>query len=131
MDLRQNTPFQIEVDFTLPRGFIDDVGVLHRQGVMRLATAGDEILPLRDPRVHQNEAYLAVIILARVITRLGDLQVVDTRTIEGLFASDMDYLQQLYEKLNRGDGDTSGVASNGVMREPGPFIKGLRTMGEA
>lgn len=95
--------FATEVEFTLPKGYIDARGVLHRDGVMRLATAADEILPLRDPRVQQNEAYLTVIVLARVILRLGGLTDIDTRTIEGLFASDLDYLQRLYERLNGGD----------------------------
>src|SRR5258706_1850254 len=92
--------FQTEVEFTLPRGYLDATGVLHRRGVMRLATAADEILPLRDPRVQQNQAYLAIIVLARVISKLGDLPSIDTRIIEGLFASDLDYLQRTYERLN-------------------------------
>src|SRR5207247_3863483 len=88
--------FQTEVEFTLPKGYLDEHGVLHRRGVMRLATAADEILPLRDPRVQQNQAYLAVIVLARVVTKLGDVPNIDTRVIEGLFASDLDYLQRTY-----------------------------------
>lgn len=95
--------FATEVNFTLPKGYLDPDGVLHADGVMRLATAADEILPLRDPRVQQNPAYLAVIVLARVITRLGSLPDVNTRVIEGLFASDLDHLQNLYEQLNTGD----------------------------
>src|SRR5258707_146214 len=83
-----------EVAISLPKGYIDEHGVLHRRGVMRLATAADEILPLRDPRVQQNQAYLAVIVLARVITKLGDVQNIDTKVVEGLFASDLDYLQR-------------------------------------
>ncbi len=98
--------FQTEVEFTLPKGYVDADGELHRTGVMRLATAADEILPLKDPRVQQNPAYLAVIVLARVITRLGSLPDVNTKVIEGLFASDMSYLQAMYEQLN-GDHDTS------------------------
>jgi hypothetical protein len=132
---RSAVPFQTEVGFTLPKGFIDEFGTLHRNGVMRLATAADEILPLRDPRVQQNEAYLAVIVLARVVTRLGDLPVVDTRAIEGLYASDMAYLQQLYEELNRGEGDAAGVpivhAANGSPRAAGQNEKGFRVLGEA
>ena len=92
--------FATEVNFTLPKGYLDPDGVLHTDGVMRLATAADEILPLRDPRVQANEAYLAVIVLARVIVRLGSLQDVHTGVIEGLFASDLAYLQRLYEDLN-------------------------------
>jgi len=92
--------FQTEIEFELPKGFVDEAGALHRHGTMRLATAADEILPLRDPRVQQNEAYLAVIVLARVITRLGSLADVHTGVIEGLYASDFAYLQQLYERFN-------------------------------
>ncbi len=95
--------FQTEIEFELPKGYLDDAGTLHRSGAMRLATAADEILPLRDPRVQQNEAYLAVIVLARVITRLGSLPDVHAGVIEGLFASDLAYLQRLYEAFNAGD----------------------------
>ncbi len=95
--------FQTEIEFELPKGYVDDAGTLHRRGTMRLATAADEILPLRDPRVQQNEAYLAVIVLARVILRLGSLPDVHTGVIEGLFASDLAYLERLYEKFNNGD----------------------------
>jgi hypothetical protein len=94
--------FQTEIPFTLPKGYMVD-GVLHRQGVMRLATAGDEILPLKDPRVHQNPAYLTVILLSRVVTKLGSLTDVHPGIIEGLYASDLTYLQALYQDLN-GDG---------------------------
>lgn len=100
MRLRSDTGFQTEIEFTLPKGYVDSSGALHRQGVMRLATAADEILPLRDPRVQQNAAYLAVIVLARVIVKLGSLPDIDTRVVEGLFASDLDYLQRLYERIN-------------------------------
>jgi hypothetical protein len=92
--------FATEMHFTLPKGYLDADGVLHTDGVMRLATAADEILPLRDQRVQQNPAYLAVIVLARVVTRLGSLPDVNTKVIEGLFASDLDHLQTLYEQLN-------------------------------
>ncbi|MGE5109250.1 MAG: hypothetical protein ACM3JB_00240 [Acidobacteriaceae bacterium] len=92
--------FQTEIEFELPKGYLDDSGTLHRRGTMRLATAADEILPLRDPRVQQNEAYLAVIVLARVITRLGTLSDVHTGIVEGLYASDLAYLQRLYDKFN-------------------------------
>lgn len=95
--------FRTEVEFELPKGYLDDSGTLHRRGLMRLATAADEILPLRDPRVQQNEAYLAVIVLARVIVRLGTLPDIHTGVIEGLYASDLAYLQRLYESLNAED----------------------------
>jgi hypothetical protein len=111
MALRAHGGFQTTVDFTLPKGYLDEHGVLHRQGVMRLATAADEILPLRDPRVQQNQAYLAVIVLARVIDKLGDVSSIDTRVVEGLFASDLDYLQRLYERINSGDPEGERVES--------------------
>ncbi|SUS04677.1 Secreted protein [uncultured Defluviicoccus sp.] len=96
--------FQTEVEFTLPKGYLAADSVLHRDGVMRLATAADEILPLKDPRVQQNPAYLTIIVLARVIIKLGSLPDINTKIIEGLFASDLNYLQALYERLN-GDGE--------------------------
>jgi hypothetical protein len=92
--------FQTEHEFTLPLGFVDDEGNLHRHGVMRLATAADEILPLRDPRVQANEAYLIVILLARVITKLGSVAAVNTKLIEGLYAADLAYLQAMYNRVN-------------------------------
>src|SRR5215813_1400985 len=98
--MNNHSSFQTETEFELPKGYVDDSGALHRRGTMRLATAADEILPLRDPRVQQNEAYLAVIVLARVITRLGTLSDVHTGIIEGLYASDLAYLQRLYERFN-------------------------------
>lgn len=100
MSTRTDRGFQTEVEFTLPRGYLDAECVLHRQGVMRLATAADEILPLRDPRVQQNPAYLAILVLARVITRLGNLTEINTGVIEGLYATDLDHLQRLYERIN-------------------------------
>jgi len=92
--------FQIEFDFTLPKGFVDENGNLHRDGVMRLATAADEILPLKDPRVQQNPAYLSVILLSRVVVRLGSLQFVNPRVIEGLYSADFSYLQDMYRRIN-------------------------------
>jgi len=92
--------FETEFAFTLPRGYVDDSGQLHREGIMRLANAGDEILPLRDPRVQQNPAYLTVILLARVIVRLGSLPAVDTKIVEKLFTADLAYLQDLYQRIN-------------------------------
>jgi hypothetical protein len=107
MSTKSPLGFRTEVEFELPKGYVDEAGTLHRRGMMRLATAADEILPLRDPRVQQNEAYLAVIVLARVIVHLGQLPEVHTGIIEGLFASDLAYLQRLYEELNSlDDGDT-------------------------
>jgi hypothetical protein len=95
--------FQTEFEFTLPCGFLDEDGTLHRDGVMRRATAADEILPLKDPRVAKNPAYLAVILLARVVTRLGTLDQVNPRIVEGLFAADFAYLQARYNEWNQLD----------------------------
>lgn len=92
--------FQEEFTFTLPRGFVDLQGNVHKEGVMRLANAGDEILPLCDPRVQQNPAYLTIILLARVVTKLGTLAAVDTNVIEKLYTMDLAYLQDLYQKIN-------------------------------
>jgi hypothetical protein len=92
--------FQTEIEFRLPRGYMDEDGTLHHQGVMRLATAADEILPLKDPRVQSNPAYLTVIVLSRVVTKLGGLPDVNPRIIENLYASDVSYLQSLYQTLN-------------------------------
>jgi hypothetical protein len=89
-----------EYAFTLPRGLPGVDGELHRDGAMRLATARDEIEPLRDPAVRSNEAYLTVLLLARVVTRIGDLSDITPEVIEGLYAADFDHLQQLYERLN-------------------------------
>jgi hypothetical protein len=91
---------QTEFAFELPRGYIDAEGRVHRQGVMRLATAMDEIAPLRDMRVRANEAYLGVLLLSRVITRLGDMDRVSPQVIESLFAADMAYLQDFYRRIN-------------------------------
>lgn len=92
---------QTEYDFTLPIGYLDDTGTLHRQGTMRLATAADEILPLKDPRVQGNQAYLIVILLARVITRLGTVDSINPKVIEGLYSADLAYLQDFYNEINR------------------------------
>jgi len=97
---------QTEFEFTLPRGYVDEEGNLHRQGVMRLATAMDEIAPLRDPRVRNNQAYLVIILLSRVITQLGNLPNVNTGVIENLFAADLAYLQALYRRINE-EGQTA------------------------
>lgn len=97
---------QTEFEFTLPRGYVDQDGNLHRHGAMRLATAMDEIAPLRDPRVRNNQAYLVIILLSRVITRLGSLSFINTGVIENLFAADLAYLQELYRRINE-EGHTS------------------------
>ncbi len=108
---------QTEFDFTLPRGYVDREGNLHRQGTMRLATAIDEIAPLRDPRVKANQAYLVVILLSRVITKLGDLREVHTGIIENLFSADLAYLQDLYRRINENGTTLVPVACPGCQHE--------------
>ncbi|MEE6282121.1 hypothetical protein [Georgenia sp. MJ170] len=89
-----------EFDFELPRGFLDNDGVVHRAGTMRLATARDELLPLYDARVQENAAFTTVVLLGRVITRLGTLPTVDGHVVENMFASDVAFLQDLYRRIN-------------------------------
>ncbi len=99
-----------EVEFTLPRGYLDPSGTVHQSGTMRLATARDEIEPLRDVEVRQNQAYVTVLLLARTITRLGTITDITPDLVENLYAADFDHLQRLYERLN-GDGEAVGVVS--------------------
>jgi hypothetical protein len=89
-----------EFPFVLPQGLAGPDGTVHREGAMRLATAFDEIEPLKDPRVRTNPGYLVIILLARVITRLGSLEHINTRAIENLFAADLAYLQDFYQRIN-------------------------------
>jgi hypothetical protein len=100
---------QTEYDFTLPMGYADEQGNLHRDGIMRLATAADEILPLKDPRVNANQAYLIVVLLSRVVVKLGNVPQVTPKVIEGLYAADLAYLQEMYNRINR-TGKTSQAA---------------------
>jgi phage FluMu protein gp41 len=90
-----------EHEFSLPIGYQDAEGTLHREGVMRLATAADEILPLKDPRVVKNPAYLVVILLSRVVTRLGSVSPITPKVVEDLYAKDLAYLQDRYNEINR------------------------------
>jgi hypothetical protein len=128
MSITSNPGFQTETEFELPRGYVDNAGTLHRQGIMRLATAADEILPLRDPRVTQNEAYLTVIVLSRVIVKLGALTDIHTGVIEGLFAADLAYLQRLYERFNSGDSPDAAPAQPATN---GTALRRMTTLGEA
>lgn len=96
-------------EFTLPRGYVDADGEVHAEGIMRLATARDEIEPLRDPEVRRNEAYLSVLLLSRTVVRIGQISEVTPKVIEGLFASDFDHLQRLYERLNTDEAATGSV----------------------
>lgn len=123
--MNQATRFQTEIEFTLPRGYIDPAGVLHRQGKMRRATAADEILPLADPRVQQNPAYLAIVVLSRVVLALGTVADIDPKLIERLFVEDFNYLQNLYEAFN--GGDEAGLAELLAGEPPGR----MRAVGEA
>jgi len=89
-----------EFPFELPRGYVDDAGTVHRHGVMRLATARDELIPLRDDRVRENPAYLSVVLIARVLTRLGGIEDVHAGIVENLFAADLAFLQDFYRRIN-------------------------------
>ena len=104
MELAPAIP-RTEFEFRLPIGLADPDGTTHRDGSMRLATAVDEIEPLKDPRVRANPGYLLIILLARVITRLGAMDHINTRMIESLYAADLAYLQDLYQRINQ-NGDT-------------------------
>jgi hypothetical protein len=91
---------QTEFEFTLPNGYLDENHTLHRDGVMRLATALDEIAPLEDPRVRNNEAYVVIVLLSRVITQLGTLPKVTPQIVERMFAADIAFLQDMYRHIN-------------------------------
>jgi hypothetical protein len=99
---------QTEFPFTLPIGYVDSDGEAHKKGVMRLATAIDEIAPLRDPRVKANSAYLSIILLGRVVTRLGTNDQINPGVIENLFSADLAYLQDFYRRIN--ETGTSAIA---------------------
>jgi hypothetical protein len=101
---------QTEIAFTLPRGYVDESGVVHRDGTMRLATARDEIEPLREVAVRQNQAYLTILLLARTVTRIGTVTQITPELVERLYAADFDHLQRLYERINS-DGEAVGVVS--------------------
>lgn len=103
---REKSPFATEFEFSLPKGYMDARGLMHREGVMRLANAKDEIAPLSDPRVRENKAYLVILILSRVITRLGDVEDVTPEVVENLFSADLSYLQDFYRRIN-GNGEAS------------------------
>ena len=93
--------YRTEFEFTLPMGYRDPQGGIHRSGLMRLATARDEIIPLQDPRVRKNQGYLIVVLLSRVITTLGEVRTITADMIESLYAEDLRYLQALYQQINR------------------------------
>ena len=101
--------FETEFDFELPRGYVDKNGEIHKKGVMRLANASDEIIPLNDPRVKMNPGYLSILLIERVVLKLGKLKKVDAHVIESLFTADMAYLQDLYQKINAVEAPTMNV----------------------
>ncbi|CAB4938051.1 MAG: hypothetical protein F2836_05415 [Actinobacteria bacterium] len=94
------TSLQTTFEFVLPRGYVDRDGIVHREGTMRLATARDELMPLLDPKVKEHEAFMTLVLLARVVTRLGTLPVVDDQVIGGMWATDLAFLQDLYRRIN-------------------------------
>jgi hypothetical protein len=96
--------FKTQYAFRLPRGYVDEHGNVHRDGIMRLATARDEILPLQDYRVQSNRAYLVIVLLSRVITKLGEHPSINVDVIENLFSTDLAYLQEFYRKINEEGG---------------------------
>jgi hypothetical protein len=115
---------QTEYAFTLPKGYVDEEGSLHKTGVMRLACARDEIEPLRDSRVKENDAYATVIVLAKVVTELGSVGRVTPKIIENLFVSDFNYLQDFYRIINFADPSILETVEAGV-----PFPRELLEAG--
>jgi hypothetical protein len=130
--VEQPAALRTEFSFMLPRGYVDESGTVHRSGVMRLATARDELVPLRDDRVRENPPYLSVVLLARVITRLGTINDIHAGIVEELFASDLAFLQDLYKRVNA-EGHTRAAVTcpscrhdfdidlaGGALRSPSP-----------
>lgn len=117
---------QTEFEFTLPKGYLDEEGNLHRKGVMRLARAIDEIVPLRDPRVKSNPAYATMIILSRVILRLGALESISPVMLENLFAVDLSYLQRFYRQINELEPPEPEIMGESQTQE-NPEIGGMMT----
>jgi len=118
---------QTEYEFTLPKGFVDGQGQLHRKGVMRLANARDEIAPLTDFRVQKNRAYLVIILLSRVITKLGTMKEITPETVESLFSADLAYLQDFYRRINE---DGTAVVKTACPQCGGEFDLDLGNLGE-
>ncbi|MET9604150.1 hypothetical protein ABZZ17_03680 [Streptomyces sp. NPDC006512] len=119
-----------EFPFELPRGYVDDAGTVHRAGVMRLSTARDELVPLRDVRVQENPAYLSVVLLGRVITRLGELPMVHDGIVENMFASDLAFLQDFYRQINA-EGHTRAAVRCPHCAEPFEVELGGSRLGES
>ena len=119
-----------EFPFELPRGYVDESGTVHRDGVMRLSTARDELIPLRDVRVQENPAYLSVVLLGRVITRLGTLSMVHDGIVENMFASDLAFLQDFYRQINA-EGHTRAAVECPHCSEPFEVELGGSRLGES
>lgn len=114
---REEPDLRTEFSFVLPRGYLDDSGTLHRDGVMRLATARDELIPLRDDRVRDNPAWLTVVLLGRVVTRIGTVENVHAEIVQELFAADLAFLQDLYRRINQ-EGHTRAAVTCPSCKEP-------------
>ncbi|MFD7817879.1 hypothetical protein ACFV6E_33970 [Streptomyces sp. NPDC059785] len=123
-------PLRTEFEFELPRGYVDESGTVHRHGSMRLATARDELIPLRDMRVQENPAYLSVVLLGRVITRLGTLPLVHDGVVENMFASDLAFLQDFYRQVNA-EGHTRAAVTCPHCEEPFEVELGGSRLGES
>lgn len=119
-----------EFPFQLPRGYVDESGTVHQDGVMRLATARDELVPLRDVRVQENPAYLSVVLLGRVITRLGGVPMVHDGIVENMFASDLAFLQDFYRQINA-EGHTRAAVQCPHCAEPFEVELGGSRLGES
>ncbi|WP_437275929.1 hypothetical protein WME90_32400 [Sorangium sp. So ce375] len=118
----------VDFPFTLPNGYVGPDGVVHRDGAMRLSTAYDEIAPLKDPRVQSNPGYLVIILLSRVVVRLGSLEFINPKVIEGLLSGDFIFLQGFYRRINEQGHARLVVACPHCQ---GEFEVETRAMGEA
>ncbi|MEV3914499.1 MULTISPECIES: hypothetical protein [Streptomyces] len=127
---QQQQSLRTEFPFQLPRGYVDESGTVHRDGVMRLSTARDELVPLRDVRVQENPAYLSVVLLGRVITRLGALPMVHDGIVENMFASDLAFLQDFYRQINA-EGHTRAAVQCPHCAEPFEVELGGSRLGES
>ncbi|MFI1757366.1 hypothetical protein [Streptomyces sp. NPDC020571] len=130
VDTTPRQQLQTEFPFELPRGYVDESGTVHRDGVMRLSTARDELIPLRDVRVQENPAYLSVVLLGRVITRLGTLAMVHDGVVENMFASDLAFLQDFYRQINA-EGHTRAAVECPHCSEPFEVELGGSRLGES
>ncbi|MEU5596058.1 hypothetical protein [Streptomyces sp. NPDC020298] len=128
--VQQQESLRTEFPFQLPRGYVDEAGTVHRDGVMRLSTARDELVPLRDVRVQENPAFLSVVLLGRVITRLGTLPLVHDGIVENMFASDLAFLQDFYRQINA-EGHTRAAVRCPHCAEPFEVELGGSRLGES